>query len=105
MPSRQLDGVVRYLKRAAGLSEAQRLSDSLLLEQYVSSRDENAFATLVRGYGRLVRSVCRHVLHHEQDIDDAFQVTFLLIASKAASIRKGSSVASWLSDYFLSGAG
>src|SRR5262249_58426608 len=41
-------------------------------------------------------SVCRQVLHHEQDIDDAFQVTCLVFAAKAASIQRTTSVASWL---------
>lgn len=96
MPSGQLDKVVRHLRRMTGLSDAQRSTDGQLLERYISCRDENAFAELVHRYGRLVRSVCRNILHHEQDIEDAFQVTFLIFARKAASIRKSSSVASWL---------
>src|SRR5262245_16327516 len=96
MPRGQMDGVLRHLRRAATLSQTQRLDDAQLLDRYVSCRDEDAFATLVRRYGRLVRSVCRHVLHHEHDIDDAFQVTFLVLARKAGSIRKTASVASWL---------
>ncbi len=85
-----------HLRRLAGWSAARQGTDAQLLEQFVSNRDEDAFATLVCRYGRLVRSVCRHVLRHEQDVDDAFQVTFLVLASKAASIRKTNSIASWL---------
>jgi RNA polymerase sigma factor (sigma-70 family) len=96
MPRGQLDETLRYLRRVTGLSAAQGLTDARLLERYVSGQDQEAFASLVYRYGRLVRSVCRHVLHHEQDIDDAFQVAFLVLASKAASIRKTTSVASWL---------
>jgi RNA polymerase sigma factor (sigma-70 family) len=92
----QLDSVVRHLRRAAGLAAAEELADAQLLERFVADRDEDAFAALVGRYGGLVRSVCRHVLHHEQDTDDAFQGTFLVFASKAASIRKTTSVASWL---------
>jgi RNA polymerase sigma factor (sigma-70 family) len=92
----RLGGVLRHLRQVAGLSATQRLADAQLLERYVACRDEEAFATLVGLYGRLVRSVCRHVLHHEQDIDDAFQATFLVFARKATSIRKSTSVASWL---------
>lgn len=96
MSSGQLEKVVHHLRRMAGISDAQRAADGQLLERYISSRDENAFAVLVRRYGRLVRSVCRNILRHEQDIEDAFQVTFMVFACKAASIRKSSSVASWL---------
>jgi RNA polymerase sigma factor (sigma-70 family) len=87
---------MQHLRQVAGLSDAQRLRDAQLLGRYVSSRDQDAFTELVRRYGWLVRSVCRHVLRHESDIDDAFQATFLVFASRAGSIRKSSSVASWL---------
>jgi RNA polymerase sigma factor (sigma-70 family) len=96
MPRGQLASVLRHLRRVAGPSPVQELTDAQLLARYVSDRDEEAFATLLRRYGRLVRSVCRRVLRHEQDIDDSFQVTFMVFASKAASIRKTISLASWL---------
>jgi RNA polymerase sigma factor (sigma-70 family) len=82
--------------RAASHSAAQELTDAQLLERYVGRHDEGAFAALVRRHGPLVRSVCRHVLHHVQDADDAFQATFLVFASRAASIRKATAVASFL---------
>jgi RNA polymerase sigma factor (sigma-70 family) len=77
-------------------SEGRLATDKELLERYLAFRDREAFATLVQRHGRLVRSVCRHVLHHDAEVDDAFQVTFLVFACRAASIRKGDSVASWL---------
>jgi RNA polymerase sigma factor (sigma-70 family) len=36
------------------------------------------------------------MLHHEQDAEDAFQATFLVLAQKAATIRKLGSASSWL---------
>src|SRR5262249_10853244 len=40
--------------------------------------------------------VSRRVLPHTHDAEDVFQATFLLLARKAGSIRKGGSVGSWL---------
>jgi RNA polymerase sigma factor (sigma-70 family) len=92
----QLKTAVRHLRRVAGPAVSGDVSDARLLERYASCRDEGAFAALVRRYGRLVRSVCWRVLRHEQDADDAFQATFLVFATKAASIRDSTSVSSWL---------
>src|SRR5262245_11067816 len=96
MPRQQLSPQFRHLRRVAGLTATQELTDGQLLDRYVRSRDGEAFAALVRRHGGLVRSVCRRVLRHEQDSDDAFQATFLVFATRAPSIRKTSSVASWL---------
>jgi RNA polymerase sigma factor (sigma-70 family) len=44
----------------------------------------------------MVLQVGRRVLGSEQDAEDVYQATFLLLARKAGSIRKAESVASWL---------
>src|SRR5262249_28100056 len=62
----------------------------------VVGQEEAAFAALLRRHGPLVWSVSRRVLHREQDAEDVFQATFLLLARKASSIRKRESVSSWL---------
>jgi RNA polymerase sigma factor (sigma-70 family) len=96
MPSRQLKPVLRHLRSLAAPEAGREPSDEQLLSRYVVGRDGEAFAALVRRYGQLVRAVCRRVLRHDQDADDAFQVTFLVFANKAGSIRKAGAVPSWL---------
>src|SRR6266852_2491640 len=44
----------------------------------------------------MVVGVCRSVLRHAQDAEDVCQATFLVLARKAISIRKPTSLASWL---------
>ena len=78
------------------------LSDRELLERFAARRDaqdeaaEIAFAALVERHGSMVMRVCRGVLGDRHEAEDAFQATFLVLASRARSIRQTSSVGSWL---------
>src|SRR5260370_17287400 len=89
---RNASAVIRRLRELA----ADEAADHQLLQRFTLHHDDDAFAALVRRYGRLVCSVCRAVLHNEHDIEDVFQATFLVLARKAASIRKRDALASWL---------
>jgi RNA polymerase sigma factor (sigma-70 family) len=96
MPARQLDAVARHLRQLAGGVATRDTTDAELLGRYVSVHDESAFAALVERHGGLVWSVCRRLLSRPEDVEDAFQATFLVLVRKAASIRKRGAVASWL---------
>jgi RNA polymerase sigma factor (sigma-70 family) len=72
------------------------LSDRELVRRYVRRRDEPAFAALVRRHGPLVLGVCQRVLRHRQDVEDAFQATFLVLARDAHRVKKRDSLSSWL---------
>ncbi len=87
---------VRYLRKVVASQCHRQDSDVRLLHAFVMSRDEAAFATLVRRYGPMVGAVCRRVLGHEQDAEDAFQATFLVLAQNAARLRKKTALASFL---------
>src|SRR5262245_46070525 len=96
MASAQLDTVVRHLRRMARGERAADLTDAQLVDQLRGPDRESAFAALTERHGRLVWHVCRRVLGHEQDAEDAFQATFLILARHAGSIRRGQALASWL---------
>src|SRR5262249_54400312 len=96
MAQGQLGRVLRHFRRLVGAAELQALSDRQLLEKFAGAHDEAAFETLVRRHGALVRGVCRRVLQHEQDAEDAFQATFLILARKAAGRGWQDSVGPWL---------
>jgi RNA polymerase sigma-70 factor (ECF subfamily) len=88
--------VVERLRRAALLGPEIHLSDGQLLDAFLSRRDEAAFEALLRRHGPMVLAVCRRVLRHEQDAEDAFQATFLVLARKGAVIRPRDLVGNWL---------
>jgi RNA polymerase sigma factor (sigma-70 family) len=71
-------------------------SDGQLLECFLTGREEAAFAALVRRHGPMVLGVCRRVLRHEQDAEDAFQATFLVLARKAGTLTRGELLGNWL---------
>jgi len=92
MPRGQLNSVLHFLRQLSDNSP----DDCELLRRFARHRDEEAFAGLVRRHGPLVLGVCRRMLEHEQDAEDVFQATFLVLARRAASIRKREAVGSWL---------
>src|SRR5262245_6343456 len=95
MTDARLGAVVRQVRRLAA-DDAGQPADGELLRRFAARRDQDAFAALVRRHGPMVLGVCRHVLGHAQDAEDAFQAAFLVLARNAASVRKRASVAGWL---------
>jgi RNA polymerase sigma factor (sigma-70 family) len=73
-----------------------RPTDGERLMRFCRYRDEAAFAEVVEIHAALVWGVCSQVLRHRQDVEDAFQATFLILARKAKSIRACESAAGWL---------
>ena len=57
---------------------------------------EAAFAALVARHGPMVLGVCRCALPDPNDVEDAFQATFLVLVRRARSVRVGDSLGRWL---------
>lgn len=72
------------------------LSEEDLLTRFMERRDPRAFEAIVDRHGPLVLTVCRQLLADPNDVDDAFQATFLVLIRKADSVRRPGSLASWL---------
>jgi RNA polymerase sigma factor (sigma-70 family) len=87
--------LVQHIRRLAG-GPAAEVSDRELLRHYTARRDEAAFAALVRRHGPMVWRACRRLLRQEQDAEDVYQATFLVLAKKADAQQWQDSVAGWL---------
>src|SRR5947209_471729 len=87
MPSALVTNLARDLRRMVFVGGAAGMTDGELLERFLAAREEAAFEALVRRHGPMVLGVCRRVLRHDQDAEDAFQATFLVLVRKASTIR------------------
>jgi RNA polymerase sigma factor (sigma-70 family) len=87
--------LLRFLRRFA-LPGGDEAEDSQLLARFAYGRDDAAFSALVARHGPMVLGVCRRLLRREQDAEDAFQATFLVLARKAGSLGRPEAVANWL---------
>jgi RNA polymerase sigma factor (sigma-70 family) len=90
--------VLRDVQTLYSLGTLVGRTDAELLEQFLARGDEaeDAFAALVHRHGPTVLGVCRRMLSGSHDAEDAFQATFLVLARRAASIRRRERVATWL---------
>ncbi len=96
MAATQMNAVLRHLRRAALTGDTPTLTDGQLLDCFIRSRDDTAFATLLRRHGPMVLGVCRRIAGNVHDADDAFQAAFLVLVRKARSVVPREQVGNWL---------
>jgi RNA polymerase sigma factor (sigma-70 family) len=96
MAETQLRTAVHSLRALCAAGEYGDKADGELLAAFLSRRDEAAFAALVRRHGPMVLGVCRRLLRRAEDAEDCFQAAFLLLARRAASIRRRECLGGWL---------
>jgi RNA polymerase sigma factor (sigma-70 family) len=96
MGNLQCHRLIQYIRQLAGAPSCSTLTDRQLLESFASSRSENAFAALVERHGAMAFAVCRRVLNHVQDAEDAFQATFLVLARRAGTVRWQTDIGDWI---------
>ncbi len=96
MSGRSLQGLLRHLHHISRPDVRGELTDAELLERFVASGDEAAYEVLLWRHGPLVLGVCRRILRRHEDVEDAFQATFLALARKASPVAKREAVRSWL---------
>ncbi|MBI1914174.1 MAG: sigma-70 family RNA polymerase sigma factor [Planctomycetes bacterium] len=94
MATASLSRMVRHLRQNETDRSGDR-PDRELLERHLAG-EPGAFERLVWRHGRAVLGVCRSVLGHEADAEDAFQATFLTLLRGACSIRQRDAVGGWL---------
>ena len=84
------------MQNVAGSNSQTEPTDERLLRDYVASQDAGAFAAIMRRHGGMVSAVCRRMLWREQDVEDAFQATFLVLMRKAPSLSRPKLLGNWL---------
>jgi RNA polymerase sigma factor (sigma-70 family) len=93
MPTNALRRTVSRLRQILTVND---LTDSELLNRFLTDRDESAFAVLVRRHGSLVMGVARRTLGNVHDAEDVFQATFLFLAQKARLVINRQALPGWL---------
>ena len=98
--ARRSDGLVlRQVRTLFNLGVIGELTDGQLLERFATAGGEAAelaFAALVERHGPMVLRIGRNVLSDPNDVEDAFQATFLVLVQRSRSLWIEDSLGPWL---------
>ncbi len=95
----------RHLNVLFSVGTTTGLSDDELLKRFLERSEqadrasraaEAAFEAIVRRHGPMVLVVCRRYLDDPNDVEDAFQATFIVLFRRARAIRIGETLGPWL---------
>src|SRR4051794_20006778 len=94
MSSRPLQTILDHLRTAFG-GDRPAVPDGELLRRFAAG-EQAAFTALVERHGPMVLALCRRVLGHAHDAEDAFQAGFLVLARKARGLDRSGPLGNWL---------
>src|SRR5205823_11881104 len=92
---RMLQETLRHIRTLAGAPPAD-IADADLLKQFVTRRDEAAFAAIVRRHGAFVSGVAHRWLADRHEAEDVVQATFLALARQAPRLDRRAPLTGWL---------
>jgi RNA polymerase sigma factor (sigma-70 family) len=90
---------LRHVRMLFDVGTIGALTDGQLLEEFrgrIGDRAEPAFRAIVERHGPMVLRTCRSILRDEQDVEDSFQATFLVLVRRASSLWVRDSLGPWL---------
>jgi RNA polymerase sigma factor (sigma-70 family) len=99
MTNERSEAVMRHLDVLFSVGVVAGLTDGQLLEQFTCRRGEaaeTAFAALVERHGPMVLRACQGIVGNDDDAQDAFQATFLILARKSGTLWVQDSLGPWL---------
>src|SRR6516225_4367727 len=88
--------VLHSLRRLFSAGTLSGCAERQLLQRFLVERDEAAFEAILARHGPMVVGVCRRVLNDPDDVEDAFQATFLILVRRARDIRDHDLLGPWL---------
>jgi RNA polymerase sigma factor (sigma-70 family) len=96
MPRPILSAAIARASRSVAPPSEAKATEGRLLTQFIQTKDELAFAELVRRIGPMILGVCRRITADRHLAEDAFQATFLVLTRRAGVVQPREDVRGWL---------